>query len=223
MLFICSGNPEQLVAYHVTNYVSSSIQYRMHPDISRLPSRLFYQGRLQDGPGMAVKTQQPWHSHDMFGTYRFLNVLQGQEQGATGHSLKNKIECQVAVALYARICQEFSKTDFDFRVGVVSMYSGQIVELRQSFEQRFGRDIVGRVHFSTVDGFQGQEKDIIILSCVRAGPGLQSVGFLSGITHFHQLLALLLICSRYPADECCANSCQVFSFHFGSCSNIGEE
>jgi len=36
------------------------------------------------------------------------------------------------------------------------------------------------VDFNTVDGFQGQEKDIIVLSCVRAGPGLQSVGFLAG-------------------------------------------
>jgi senataxin len=153
----------------------------MHPDISQLPSRMFYQGRLQDGPAMAAKTQQPWHSHTKFGTYRFLNVSRGQEQAAAGHSLKNKTECQVAVALYARIRQEFSKVDFSFRVGVVSMYSGQIMELQRSFEQRFGHDIVEKVHFSTVDGFQGQEKDIIILSCVRAGPGLQSVGFLSGI------------------------------------------
>jgi senataxin len=29
-----------------------------------------------------------------------------------------------------------------------------------------------------VDGFQGQEKDIIILSCVRSGPNLQTIGFL---------------------------------------------
>jgi senataxin len=29
-----------------------------------------------------------------------------------------------------------------------------------------------------VDGFQGQEKDIIVLSCVRSGPNLRTIGFL---------------------------------------------
>ncbi|KAF8895534.1 SEN1 N terminal-domain-containing protein [Infundibulicybe gibba] len=145
-----------------------SIQYRMHPDISRLPSQLFYQGRLHDGPHMDTKTKQVWHSHPKFGTYKFLTLL-----GAWNNPT------DVAIALYARLCQEFTTFDFDFRVGVVTMYRAQIVELRRQFEARFGQGIIGKVDFNTVDGFQGQEKDIIILSCVRAGPGLQSVGFLS--------------------------------------------
>src|ERR1700709_1342027 len=100
----------------------------MHPEISRLPSRLFYNGRLQDGPGMDVKTIQPWHSHTKFGTYRFFNVGRGLEE-QSGRSIKNSAECQVAVALYARLRKEFSSFDFDFRVGVVSMYRAQIAEL----------------------------------------------------------------------------------------------
>ncbi|KAF5382581.1 hypothetical protein D9615_002787 [Tricholomella constricta] len=156
-----------------------SIQYRMHPEISRLPSRVFYQGRLQDGPGMDIKTKQPWHPHPKFGTYRFYNVAKGLEESGTRSSLKNMAECRVAVALYARLVQEFSSIDFSYRVGIVSMYRAQIVELRRQFEQRFGPQILDTVDFNTVDGFQGQEKDIIILSCVRSGPGLQSIGFLS--------------------------------------------
>jgi senataxin len=150
----------------------------MHPDISCLPSRIFYQGRLQDGPGMEKKTSQPWHTHTKFGTYRFFNVNGGVEE-ASGRSIKNMTECQVAIALYSRLRQEFSSVALS--VGVVSMYKAQVVELRRQFEQRFGRDIMELVDFNTVDGFQGQEKDVIILSCVRAGPGLQSVGFLSGM------------------------------------------
>jgi senataxin len=161
---------------HFSISFSSSIQYRMHPDISCLPSRIFYQGRLQDGPSMEQKTRQPWHTHAQFGTYRFFNV-RGPED-ASGRSIKNMAECQVALALYARLRQEFSSVVLS--VGVVSMYKAQVMELRRQFEQRFGRDNMESVDFNTVDGFQGQEKDVIILSCVRAGPGLQSIGFLSG-------------------------------------------
>jgi len=59
------------------------------------------------------------------------------------------------------------------------MYRAQIGELKRAFIQRFGQDIAGKILFHTVDGFQGQEKDLIILSCVRAGPGLQNIGFLA--------------------------------------------
>ncbi|KAF5360948.1 hypothetical protein D9756_004803 [Leucocoprinus leucothites] len=155
-----------------------SIQYRMHPDISQLPSTVFYQGRLKDGPEMAEKTIQPWHKSPLFGTYKFFNVTGGLEE-SSGRSIKNVAECHTAVALYNRLKREYDKINLDFRVGVVSMYRAQITELKRRFEQRFGKDILSSVDFNTVDGFQGQEKDIIILSCVRAGPGLQNIGFLS--------------------------------------------
>jgi senataxin len=127
---------------------------------------------------MEKKTRQPWHTHPKFGTYRFFNVARGLEE-ISGRSIKNTAECQVAIALYSRLRQEFSSATLS--IGVVSMYKAQVVELRRQFEQRFGRDIMELIDFNTVDGFQGQEKDVIILSCVRAGPGLQSVGFLSGM------------------------------------------
>jgi senataxin len=152
----------------------------MHPEISQLPSEVFYSGRLQDGPGMAEKTKQAWHTSAMFPPYQFFNV-QGQEApAASGSSLVNRIEAQVAAALYQRLQKDFPLIDLSFRVGIVSMYRAQIMELKKVFRERFGMDILGKVDFNTVDGFQGQEKDIIILSCVRASPGGMSVGFLAG-------------------------------------------
>ncbi|KAJ7644131.1 AAA domain-containing protein [Roridomyces roridus] len=71
---------------------------------------------------------------------------------------------------------------------VISMYRAQIVELRRQFTQAFGADVLHTVDFNTVDGFQGQEKTIIILSCVRAGPGLESIGFLSDVRRMNVAL-----------------------------------
>ncbi|EIW59483.1 uncharacterized protein TRAVEDRAFT_71533 [Trametes versicolor FP-101664 SS1] len=182
-----------------------SIQYRMHPDISQLPSNLFYGGRLLDGPDMAEKTKRAWQTHPKFGTYRFFNVQAGVEESGAGHSLVNRAEAQVAVALYNRLCKEFSSANMDFKVGVISMYRGQILELRRAFQQRFGEEVLSMVDFNTVDGFQGQEKDIIILSCVRAGPGVQTVGFLRDVRRMNVALtrakASLFVLGNAPTLE----------------------
>ena len=152
----------------------------MHPDISRLPSRVFYKGLLKDGLCMAEKTARPWHKSNLFGPYKFFNVPHGQESSrlSAAHSLINLAEVEVAIALYARLLTDFDPVNLS--VGVISMYRDQVLMLRCKFESRFGSDVTQHIDFNTVDGFQGQEKDIIILSCVRADPSLENVGFLSG-------------------------------------------
>lgn len=174
---------------------------------------------------MAAKTQQLWHTSEMFGPYRFFNVSRGQETSASsGSSLLNRNECQVAAALYNRLQKEFTSVDFDFRVGVVSMYRAQIQELRRTFQARFGADIVNKVDFNTVDGFQGQEKDIIILSCVRATTGGKSVGFLAG-QHSPPLISAGLnsYFFRSSAHERRSNTRTFFSFYPRPCSHAGAQ
>ncbi|KAL1693704.1 SEN1 N terminal-domain-containing protein [Schizophyllum commune] len=157
-----------------------SIQYRMHPSISALPSKVFYDSRLKDGPDMEAKTKQPWQFDPKFGAYRFFNVFRGVEDRAGAKSSKNIAECEVAIALYSRLVTQFSSSgDFAAKVGIIAGYKGQIVELRRRFENRFGRDITKKIAFNTVDGFQGQEKDVIIFSCVRAGTQTTNIGFMS--------------------------------------------
>ncbi|GAA6050889.1 hypothetical protein JCM3770_005758 [Rhodotorula araucariae] len=155
-----------------------SIQYRMHPNISAFPSAAFYQSRLADGPDMDKKTLQPWHANALFPPYAFYHI-EGQEQTGRFHSYTNPIEAATALAIYDRLKREYSSIDFDYRVGIVTPYKGQVGELKRQFRQRFGEEILSKIAFNTVDGFQGQEKDIIILSCVRGGTADKGVGFLA--------------------------------------------
>ncbi|WOO78940.1 Helicase sen1 [Vanrija pseudolonga] len=154
-----------------------SIQYRMHPDISELPSKIFYNSQLKDGPDMAKKTAAIWHRSQAFGPYRFFNV-DGAETKA-GTSTKNSDEAQAAVELYRNLEQQFGgKVNFAMRIGIITMYREQLYELKRKFNDAYGAEILDTIDFNTVDGFQGQEKDIIILSCVRSGPNLRQIGFL---------------------------------------------
>ncbi|GAA6010562.1 hypothetical protein JCM11491_002971 [Sporobolomyces phaffii] len=155
-----------------------SIQYRMHPNISAFPSAAFYQSRLTDGPNMDQKTLATWHSNALFPPYAFYHVS-GMETAGRHHSWTNPQEAQTALAIYERLAREYPTIDFGYRIGIVTPYKGQVGVLKKVFRQRFGEEILSRISFNTVDGFQGQEKDIIILSCVRGGSADKGVGFLA--------------------------------------------
>jgi senataxin len=66
-------------------------------------------------------------------------------------------------------------------VGIITPYKLQVKKIREKLVARFGREVLSFVDVNTVDGFQGQEKDIIILSCVRGGEKTHGIGFLSDL------------------------------------------
>ncbi|CAD6933284.1 unnamed protein product, partial [Tilletia controversa] len=106
-------------------------------------------------------------------------LCQGRETSGRAHSLRNRDEVDIALAIYGRLRRQWG-VDLDYRVGIISPYKDQVNALRSGFEYRYDQDISNRVDFNTVDGFQGQEKDIIIFSCVRSGDlgSAGQVGFL---------------------------------------------
>ncbi|KAK3826729.1 MAG: AAA domain-containing protein [Linnemannia gamsii] len=164
-----------------------SIQYRMHPDISVFPSREFYDSLLRDGPNMASKTKAEWHINPVFSPYRFFDVYEGKEQTGLSQSHLNVAEAQAAVALLEGLCNGNPTLNFFRRVGIISPYKQQVRTLKDYFQRAFDKTILEAIDFNTVDGFQGQEKDIIIFSCVRASAN-GSVGFLSDVRRMNVAL-----------------------------------
>lgn len=145
-------------------------QYRMHPDISKLPSAVFYNGHLKDGPMMAEKTKAPWHSNDLFGTYKFFDFAGGERR--VDHSYQNPDEASVVISLYERLRKQYGgEFSLDYRVAIIATYKQQVKYIRNELKKRYwntDKDILSKVDVNTVDGFQGQEKTIIILSTVRS-------------------------------------------------------
>lgn len=164
-----------------------SIQYRMHPDISFFPSKTFYDSKLRDGPEMSTKTARPWHKTEIFGPFRFFNVSGGREQQYGGKSYFNKVEAQAAVDIYKSIRDVCRQINMTSKVGIITPYKQQLVQLKLQFREAFGTSILEAVDFNTVDGFQGQEKDIIIVSTVRGGND-GGIGFLSDVRRMNVAL-----------------------------------
>ncbi|XP_055960393.1 helicase SEN1-like [Mercurialis annua] len=67
------------------------------------------------------------------------------------------------------------------RFGIISPYKSQLRHMRACFSRAFGPSALANMEFSTVDGFQGREVDILILSTVRAAESNRSssIGFVA--------------------------------------------
>lgn len=163
------------------------VQYRMHPEISKFPSYEFYKSKLQDGEGMLAKNEKPWHKLYPLSPYRFFDIVSRHERNDLSRSLFNTGEARVALELVQKIMALIPPNEFAGRVGIISPYKEQIRTLKDTFVRKFGSSILMEIDFNTVDGFQGQEKDIIIMSCVRASDN-GNVGFLSDVRRMNVAL-----------------------------------
>ncbi|CAB03612.1 Helicase sen1 [Schizosaccharomyces pombe] len=153
-----------------------SIQYRMHPDISHFPSKKFYDSRLEDGDNMAEKTQQVWHVNPKFTQYRLFDV-RGKERTSNTMSTYNLEEVEYLVNMVDELLNKFPDVNFTGRIGVITPYRSQLHELRRAFKVKYGKSFMSTIDIQTVDGFQGQEKDIIFFSCVKSY-SKHGIGFL---------------------------------------------
>ncbi|QLL32402.1 hypothetical protein HG536_0C05710 [Torulaspora globosa] len=156
------------------------VQYRMHPSISKFPSSEFYNGRLKDGPDVEEMNIRPWHKEVSMAPYKFFDIVTGREsQNSKSMSYVNMEEIRVAIELIEGLLNKYEReVDFSGKIGIISPYKEQVLTMKRQFRSYFGASIAQYVDFNTIDGFQGQEKEIIVISCVRADDSKSSVGFL---------------------------------------------
>uniref|UniRef100_A0A0E0H5G8 UvrD-like helicase ATP-binding domain-containing protein n=1 Tax=Oryza nivara TaxID=4536 RepID=A0A0E0H5G8_ORYNI len=156
-----------------------NIQYRMDPCISLFPNVQFYGRKILDGPNVMSSVYNKDYTNLPFGTYAFINISDGREEKeGTGNSWRNLVEVAVVLHLIQTIFKTWKRKGQMLSIGVISPYSSQV----DSIESRLGKlyDTCDGFHVrvKSVDGFQGEEDDIIILSTVRSNvKGI--VGFLA--------------------------------------------
>ncbi|XP_004686539.1 PREDICTED: protein ZGRF1 [Condylura cristata] len=142
-------------------------QYRCHPTISAVANDLFYEGRLVDGVSEAERSPLlGW-----LPSLCFYNVL-GLEQIERDNSFHNVAEAAFTLKLIQSLVASGIAGAL---IGVITLYKSQMHRLCHLLSVGdFDHPDIKAVQVSTVDAFQGAEKEVIILSCVRT----QQVGFI---------------------------------------------
>lgn len=170
---------EELITRYPDKSWMLNCQYRMHPDIMEFPSREFYSGNIRAHPsleGLSVTDilrsggeegelqgmlADP-HRPVLFIDTSRLEAPEERLKGST--SIRNPVEADLAVII-AGAFMGMGAGSSD--IGIITPYDDQ-VELISSMTL---------VEVNTVDGFQGREKEIIIISMVRSN-SRGSIGFL---------------------------------------------
>ncbi|XP_059284239.1 probable helicase MAGATAMA 3 isoform X1 [Lycium ferocissimum] len=173
-----------------------NVQYRMHPEISMFPNREFYQKKIMDGPNVkGAEYEKRYLKGSMFGSYSFINVSTGSEEVDDKHSTRNKAEAFVVAEILANLHKEFVSSKQKVRVGCISPYKAQVYAIQQILGKTYSTDVKSdfSVNVRSVDGFQGGEEDVIIISTVRCNLG-GSVGFLSNLQRANVALTRARYC-----------------------------
>ncbi|XP_018445887.1 uncharacterized protein LOC108817645 [Raphanus sativus] len=173
-----------------------NIQYRMHRSISIFPNREFYGMQIQDAPTVKQRNYtKQYLPGKMYGPYSFINIAHGEEQYGEGRSLINNAEVAVVSDIIANLLQVSKRTKMRISVGVISPYKSQVLAIQEKIQETCsGCDAGGlfTLKVRSVDGFQGGEEDIIIVSTVRSN-GIGRVGFLT----YRQRTNVLLTRARH--------------------------
>ncbi|XP_076911050.1 uncharacterized protein LOC143568900 [Bidens hawaiensis] len=156
------------------------VQYRMHPSISSFPNWKFYQNHILDAENVMCESyEKQYLSGPMFGPYSFINVVGGREEkDDEERSRRNMVEVAIVIKIVQNLYKAWQESGKKLAIGVVSSYAAQVVSIQEKLAKKYEKLDGFSVKVKTVDGFQGGEEDIIILSTVRSNSH-GSVGFLS--------------------------------------------
>ena len=162
------------------------MQYRMNEEIMRFSSDWFYHGLVESAPEVKFRSildldlPMTWidtSQFDLSGT----DISFKEEFVGEGFGRVNKAEAELTLLALEQYFDRIGKTRIlndRLDVGIISPYRAQVQYLRRQLKKReYFKPFRQLITVNTVDGFQGQERDIILVSLVRSNDDGQ-IGFL---------------------------------------------
>ena len=172
------------------------MQYRMHEDIMRFSSDWFYHNLMMAAPQVQHRSildldlPMTWIESPLSSPSDDTTIPSGENRNKThesspgsvgGTSISNASEAQLtllSLQAYFEMIGRQRILEERLDVGIISPYRAQVQMLRQMLRRNeFFKPYRRLITVNTVDGFQGQERDIIVISLVRQNDEGQ-IGFL---------------------------------------------
>jgi len=162
------------------------IQYRMNEKIMNFSNQQFYQGKLIAHPSVKDKTiadlnlKPPSHLQEILDPTPVVFVdIQGEERlGERSKSYFNLEEANLTKEIVEELLEMGAKD-----IGVITPYNAQVKLIKKMLEDRLEEG----VEVKSVDGFQGREKEIVVISFVRSNSE-GNIGFLKDLRRLNVAL-----------------------------------
>jgi hypothetical protein len=200
---------ERLVDNKYGAHVQLKEQHRMHPDISDLVSKLFYDGSLK--VGRRVLQREVDLPSGLFRAVNFWNHNLPEDDSGFEKSKTNISEANLVINIVKYLIAQGNSPS---QVTILTPYLGQLLVLRDKIKENKFKANLGEldvkeientpylqlspgpagpavgpdIRVATIDNYQGEESDVIVLSLVRSNSGFK-VGFLSSSERINVMLS----------------------------------
>lgn len=158
------------------------VQYRMNNDIMQFSSDWFYGGMLQSAPEVKYRSILDYDTPITWINTEGMDC--NEEFIGENYGRINKPEAELSLAKLKEYIEKIGRERFldeKIDIGIISPYKAQVQYLRQLLKKdSYFKPYRQYITVNTVDGFQGQERDVILISLVRANEEGQ-IGFLNDL------------------------------------------
>ena len=163
------------------------VQYRMNDEIMKFSSDYFYHGQMKSAPEVAHRLIHEGDAPILWFDTSTIELGEDEKdyfkEQFIGESFGrvNKGEANLTISLLQIYLQRIGKQrilDDRIDVGIITPYRAQAQYLKRLIKKRsFFKPFRHLISVNTVDGFRGQERDVVLISLVRANDAGQ-IGFL---------------------------------------------
>ncbi len=139
-------------------------QFRMHPEICKFVSEVFYDGLLETAKSVTPELKASPAEINNGQALAFINIPISRGAETKGVSKSRWPEAEVIVNDVRHILNIEPKAT----IGIITFYSAQSQLLMRQLDRYLNDEEKNNIEVGTVDAFQGKEFEYVLLSCVRS-------------------------------------------------------